>query len=401
MADIDLLSAFRTISPGQFISKYSDWILFTLLIFFFWSVVTLALKKHFGNSRAFRFLATSTALMLAVGTYYLIYIGKLHLSLAGLGMFGAILILIIIFFILFSLQKNFGLKTSISLPLGFILFYISIYALTPSIMKNINDIFPLAKPIMAILFVFSLFRIITAFFRHSSPTPKQTARDLETIATPPVDEPEINHEIKDDKKEEKLIKKKTINLTKAEIRTIDDMQNSLHHLSNIIKEKGNTLDQDETHQIGKILRQIWEKESLIIGAMPTLKKQAEIYKQHHRKDIRELEKRLRESINNPQQQNKVREEIGYQKRMIETLHFIETYEKRIMTFAKDFNKNISNAIEKLKSHYPHDSLEYLKISKRELESMKNILKKQKELEKYAIQLNKKTIKDLKKEKTSK
>ncbi len=207
MAEIDLLAPFRNISPGQFISRYSDWILFTLLIFFFWSVITIALKKRFGESKAFRVLATSTALMLSVGTYYMIYKGKLHLSLEGLGMFGAMLILIIIFFILFGLQRNFGMKVSISLPLGFVLFYISIFALTPNIMTNIQNIFPLAKPIMAILFAISLFRLITAFFRHSKPNLLNIGKEINNRPIPIKDEPEINHEIKDDKKEEKLLKR--------------------------------------------------------------------------------------------------------------------------------------------------------------------------------------------------
>ena len=398
MSDIDLLSAFRTINPGQFISKYSDWILFTLLIFFFWSVVNLALRKHFENSRAFRFLATSTALMLAVGTYYLTYLGKLHLSLAGLGLFGAILILIIIFFILFSLHKHYGLKTSISLPIGFVLFYISIFAVTPNVMDNLNDIFPLAKPIMAILFAVSLLKILTAFFRHTNPSLRQAAKNLKSMSETINGEPDINKEIRDDKREEKLLKKQTMKLTKAEIRTIEDMQNFLVQMINLIKDKGNTLSQDETYQIGKILRNMGEKESLIVGAMPTLKKHAEFYKKHHRKDISELEKRLRDSINNPKQQNRIREEIGYQKRMLEILDFIEEYENKILGFAKGFSQKISTGIQKLKSHYPKDCLEYLEFGKKELDNIKHILKKQNELEAYVLKINKKTVKNLKKEK---
>jgi hypothetical protein len=399
MAQIDILSPFRNISPGQFISRYSDWILFTLLIFFFWSVVTIALKKRFGDSKAFRFLTTSTALMLAVGTYYMIYKGKLHLSLAGLGMFGTMLILIVIFFILFGLQRNYGMKVSISLPLGFVLFYISIFALTPNIMTNIQHIFPLAKPIMAILFAISLFRLLTAFFRHSKPNLQEIANNFKRIPATVQDEPEINQEIKDDKKERKLLKGKTLNLTKMEIRTIDDIENGLIHLIKVIKENDKNISKDETYQISQILRQISQKENILLGSMPILKKQAEIYKSKHRKDITELERRLHEAINNPLQQNLIRQEIGFQKRMIEVLDFIETYENRIPEFTQTLNQAISKAILKLKSIHPHECLEYLDYARKEIESIKHVLKKQKELEKYVLSLNKKTIKDLKKEKS--
>jgi len=398
MAQIDILSPFRNISPGQFISRYSDWILFTLLIFFFWSVVTIALKKRFGDSRASRFLATSTALMLAVGTYYMIYKGKLHLSLAGLGMFGAMLILIIIYFILFGLQRNYGMKVSISLPLGFVLFYISIFALTPNLMTNIQDIFPLAKPIMAVLFAISLFRLITAFFRHSKPNLLKIGKTLEKNAILSKDEPEINKEIEDDKKEKKLLKGKTLKLTKMEIRSVDDMENSLNHLIKLIKANDKNITKDETFQISQLLRQISQKENILLGSMPILKKHTEIYKKHHRKDIAELDKRLREAINNPSQQNMIRQEIHHQKQMLETIDFIETYEKRIFEFTQQLNKTISKAIEKLKTVHPHECLEYLEFAKKELTSMKQIFNKEKQLENYIVSLSKKSVKNLEKEK---
>ena len=399
MAEIDLLAPFRNISPGQFISRYSDWILFTLLIFFFWSVITIALKKRFGESKAFRVLATSTALMLSVGTYYMIYKGKLHLSLEGLGMFGAMLILIIIFFILFGLQRNFGMKVSISLPLGFVLFYISLYALTPNVMTNIQNIFQLAKPIMGILFAISLFRLITAFFRHSQPNLLKIGKSMEKTYIPPKDEPEINHEIKDDKKEQKLLKGKTIKLTKMEIRTVDDMENSLEQLIRLIRANDKNISKDETYKISQILRQISQKENILLESMPILKKQAEIYKTKHRKDLVELDKRLRAAINNPQQQNMIRQEIHFQKQMIETIDFIETYEKKIIEFTQNLNKTLLKAIEKLKTIHPHECLEYLEFGKKELSSMKHIFKKQKDLEKFILRLSKKTIKDLKNEKS--
>ena len=398
MAEIDLLSPFRNISPGQFIARYSDWILFTLLILFFWSVVTIALKKRFGDTKASRFLATSTALMLAVGTYYMIYKGRLHLSLEGLGMFGAMLILIIIFFILFGLQRNYGMKVSISLPLGFVLFYISIFALTPNLMTNIQDIFPLAKPIMTVLFAISLFRLITAFFRHSKPNLLKIGKTLEKSTISVNDEPEINKEIKEDKKEKKLLKGKTLKLTKMEIRSVDDMENSLNHLIKLIKANDKNITKDETYKISQLLRQISQKENILVGSMPILKKHTEIYKKHHRKDIAELDKRLREAINNPPQQNMIRQEIHHQKQMLETIDFIQTYENRILKFTQQLNKTISKAIEKLKTIHPHECLEYLEYAKKELSAMKHILKKQKELEKYIVSLTKKSVKNLKKEK---
>ena len=67
----DLLDPFTRIRPGSFISQYSDWVLFTLLLFFFWAVAGIALRRRFQESRHLRVLITSIALALAVGTYYI------------------------------------------------------------------------------------------------------------------------------------------------------------------------------------------------------------------------------------------------------------------------------------------------------------------------------------------
>ena len=398
MAEIDILLAFRKISPDQLISQYKDWILFFLLTFLFWSVVTIALKKHFGNSKAFRVLATSTALILSVSTYYMIHIGKLNLSLEGLGMFGAMLIMIIIFYIFFGLQRNFGMRTKIALPLGFVLFYVSLVRLTPNILTDIQSVFPLAKFIMVFLFFFSLFYIIKHFILKLKPDLIETAKEIQRMPIPPKDEPEINHEIKDDKKEGKLLKTKTLRLTKLEIRTIDDIENSLHHLIKLIKEKDKDITQEETHEISRILKHISDKENILLRSMPIIKRQAEIFKSKHRKDIHELEKRYHEAKDNPKQQKLIHEELTYQKRMIEVLDFIETYENKIVEFTQHLNQTLSKAMLKLRSIYPHECLEYLNYAHKEISNMKHIFKKQKELEKYVISLNKKTMKNLKKEK---
>ncbi len=313
-------------------------------------------------------------------------------------MFGAMLVLIVIFFILFALQRNFNMKTKLSLPLGFVLFYLSLVRLTPNIMNDIQNIFPFAKAIMVGLFLFSLYRVIVEFIKHSKGDLKLEAQKIENIRIPPKDVPEINHELKDDKKEKKLLKGKTLKLTKMEINTVDDIENLLGHLIKLIKEKGKNISQDETLQISNYLRQLSNKENILIRSMPILKRQAEIFKSKHRKDINELQKRYQEAKDNPKQQEIIKEEISFQKRMIEVLDFIETYENRIVEFTQSLNQTISKSMIKLRSIYPHECVEYLESARKSIEGMKHIFKKQKELEKYVLSLNKKTIKDLKKEK---
>ena len=100
-SQIDILEPFKRIQPGQFISQYSDRIIFTLLLFFFWAVAGISLREKFEESRYLRVLITAVALIISIGTYFSIYNGWLHLSLQGLGFFGAVLLFIIIFFIVY------------------------------------------------------------------------------------------------------------------------------------------------------------------------------------------------------------------------------------------------------------------------------------------------------------
>ena len=271
-------------------------------------------------------------------------------------------------------------------------------------MNNLQDIFPLSKFFMLLIFLACLILLSKEVWKEIKgkfkPDLKEAAKEISSTPVTTQDEPEINHEIKDDKKENKLLKGKTLKLTKYEINTIDDMENSLEHLVKTIKSHGTNITQEETLEISKLLKTIAEKENILISAMPKLKRQAEIYKSKHRKDINELQKRYSEAKNNPKQQKAIQEELHYQKQMIQLLDFIETYEKRIIEFTQNLNQTISKAMQKLRSLYPHDCIEYLEYAKKEIAGMKHIFKKQKELEKYILKLNKKTIKDLKKEKTS-
>ena len=395
----DILAPFARIDPGSFIYQYSDWVLFTLLLFFFWAVAGIALKKRFEESRYLRVLITSTALALAVGTYYSVYSGWLHLSLQGLGLFGAILLFIVIFLIIFGLIRGYGLRLSNALPLGFALFYISLWAVIPNILTTFQETFPPANGILLVLFVVSIFKVIAAFFRYSRKSPLNAARTIQKpgFLPPDPDVPEIEREEREEKKEMKLLKKRSMKLTKMEINTIEEIADYLEQMINVIKGKGSDIDQEEIAELSHALRQIGKKQGLLKHGLGLIKKHEKAYKNIHSRDVSELEKRL-SSAKNKDEKKVIEEEIVYQQKMVEALDFIEKYEKKITDFTESFNKLIYAAIQKFRGRYPSDALDYLAEAHKSLTGMKNVYEKQKEIEKYLLRLNKKTIKDLKKEK---
>ena len=395
----DFLDPFTRIHPGSFISQYSDWILFTLLLFFFWAVAGIALKRRFQESRYLRVLITSIALALAVGTYYSVYQGWLHLSLQGLGLFGAVLLFIVIFFIVFGLLRGYGLRLSTALPLGFALFYVSLWAVIPNILTTFQERFPPVNGILLVLFVVSVFKVLATFFRHSRKSPLELSKAMPKpdFFPPNEEDSEIEREEREEKKEVKLLKKRSMKLTKMEIKTVEEIENYLEQMIGVIKGKGSDIDQDEIAELSHVLRQIGKKQSLLKQGLELIKRHEKAYKNIHKRDVAELEKRFSGAKNNDEKKV-IEEEIVYQKRMVEALDFIEKYEQRITDFTQSFNKFIYAAMQKLKGRYASDALEYLVEAHKSLTAMKHVYEKQKEIEKYLLKLNKKTIKDLKKEK---
>lgn len=398
MSTSDIFDPLTKVHPGILIAKYNDWILFTLLLFFFWAVVGIALRKRFQESRHLRVLVTTVALILTIGTYYGIYRGWLHLGLESLGFLGAILVLTVVFFILFGLMRGYGIKLSTALPLGFALFYLSLWAVSPTIYDTISEMLPLANLILLILFIASVVKIVSAFFHHTR-SPLSTAEDLERTRFNS-HEPEIEKEIADNIQERRLLKKKTAKLTDNEITTIENIQEYLQRMISIIRERGVNLSPEALSELTSSLRQIARKEDLLRKGTALIRKHINAYNAIHRKNIPELEKRL-SGEKDGKKRKALEEEIIYQKRMLQAIDYIQRYESRIVNFVQSFDRLLAESMQKLKGHSPREALSCLEYASKSLQDMKHIYEKEKDLEKYLLKLNKKTIYDLKKEKDRK
>ena len=398
MPQIDLFESFARVHPGQFITRFSDWITFTLLLFFFWAVVGIALKRRFESTKHLRVLTTVLGLMFSIGTYYSIYRGWLHFSLANLGLLGAALILIIVFFITYGLMRAYGMKPWTALPIGYAIFYISLGAVSPNVLHNLADIFPLGNGILGFLFIASIIKTVMRFFSHSR-APKEAAIELSRIQPARIEEPEIQREIREDKQERRMLKGKTAQVTKTEIKTIEDIEKVIRHLAGIIKSKAPNLDQDDVGHVVAMLREVSRKESILGRGKDLIRAHANAYKSLHKKDTSELEKRLRETSDR-KKRGLIEEELTYQKRMIQAVDFLDKYEVKIQQFIESFNRLLYTAMQKLKTNNPHEALSYLNAAYQELEKMRSIYSHQKEIETYLLKVNKKTIKDLKKEKSN-
>ena len=394
---IDILEPFNRIQPGPFISKYEDWIIFTLLLFLFWAVAGISLRKRFEESRYLRVLVTAVALMLSVGTYYSIYNGWLHLSLQGLGFFGAILLFIVIFFIVYGLMRGYGMHVSNALSLGFLLFYISLWAVSPNILHTVQEIFPPLNGILLILFIISIARLVFAFFQHAKPSSLlNSSGSLQKTNFVP-DSHEIDQELATDTREQKLLKNSTMKLTQKEIRTLASIEAYLKQIIKILKERGNSLSGEDTKELMNAIQSINKKENILRKGMDLINEHLALYKKIQTKDISQLEKRLT-GTKNIKEQNIIKQDIAYLKKMLEAVDFIKEHESTILKFIQSFNSLLTAAMQKVEGQYPHDALEYLKKAYMELQEMKHIYKKQREIERFLLKINRKNIDLLKNEK---
>lgn len=393
-----MLDPFTYLKPGPFIAKYQDWITFTLLLAFFISIVGLALHKRFQGARYLKPLIITTGLMLAVGTYFGIYRGWLHISFAGLGLFGAILIFIAIFFVVFGLVKGFGMHTWNALPLGFCLFYISLWAVSPNIFDTLSRRIPIVNGILLILFIISIVKTFSGFMHHSK-SPEPWALDLKRNDVIPADAPQIDNEIKSEKIERKNIKKKTLKLSKSELKDVKQIDASLKDIQQILETRKD-LSQDDKQQIVKELSRIAKTKADFENSLLRVRKHIERFKAKDRKDAAELEARYHKTTD-PHKKREIKTEWDYEKKKLEIFNFIATYNDRITSYLKMFDTRMRAAVSYMQNNQLNLATHMIRNIRSDLANTKTILEKIKSYERYSVKLAKKEEQQLQTERKGK
>jgi hypothetical protein len=401
----NMLDPFTYIQPGPFISKYQDWILIIILIFFFWSVVGLALKKRFGDSKHFRILVTSTGLFMAISTYYSIYQGWINFTFESLGMFGVFLALVVVFFIIFGLVRSYGMKLNNALPLSYALLYLALWGFSPNIFDNISDIAPPVNLILLVLFFASIWKVVRGFFHHSRSDASGSLhiadKAIKSLKAPSADETEAQTQIEDETKaekaEQKHIKKDTLKITDLEIKTVDDIEQNVSRMMQLLHERGNNLSAADADSITHVLQKINQDESILKRGLVEIQREAVAYENEHKKEIAEQRQRHAKT-KDPKILRFLSELEKFEAQMYQASKFVEQNEKKIIDFAKSFNQQIQAALMQIKDKKARSAMNFLGYAKRNLSGMKHIYEKQHKLERYLLKTGRKTIKDLKREK---
>ena len=389
------LDPFTYIKPGPFISEYSDWILFSLLLVLFISAAGIGLHKRFQGNQYLKPLIISLGLLMATGTYYSIYRGWLYLNMEGFGFFGAIIVLLLIFFILFGMIRGYGMRLSNALPIAFSLFYISLWAVSPNIFDTIAQIFPLLNGILLIIFIASVIKSISAFFRYSK-SPLSSATKLSRSEIHQPDEPEIEDEVNFEEKERHDIRSGTMKLSLQEIKSVDQIDRYLKKILKILKST-DVLTPDQKDQISTNLKNIGQVKIHFQEGLDRLNQHIKIYKAGDRNEINELRKRF-SKVKDKKKKTEIEHEWTFERKKLEIFDFINAYSSKITVFLDTFDSLIRNAVNHIERNNPKEAINPIKTARKYLKQTGDILKKLVKYEIYILRLSETEEKELIREK---
>ena len=375
------------IKPSQVLSQYSEWIYFTLILVFFISVSGMTLKRHFSKPYV-KPVIVSVGLMLTFGVFRFKHV--LAAIFEGWGIVGSIILVFVVATIPYGLCRGFGLSGSKAFYLTYILFYIISWIQFPQIYFILGDRnMGLVNLGLLILFIVALFKVIKF--------PKSSLLTSSDLSGTSAFNSEIDREIELDEEEKGVIKKQTKKLTKFEIRTADEMAESLAEIQKIVETHRNALSREDRESIGRILNEILGKEDIFKKTIQDIRNISQRIGSADVNQIEEQKSRL--SKVEGEERQILKAEIGVEEKKLkiekEVVRFEEVLDQNLVTF-KNF---ITLSVEHIEnSSYPYDAKAYIAKARGVLKQISDILKEIKSFEDELLAFTKLETKLLNKEK---
>jgi hypothetical protein len=384
-----LLFPLNQIKPTQFLSEYSEWIYFTLILVFFISVAGITLRKHFDRPYI-KPLIISVGLMLTVGVF--MFKNQLVMIFEGWGILGLVLLVFLVATIPFGLCRGYGMPTKKAAYLTYILIYIVAWFKFPVFFYSLADSnLGLVNLGLLILFFVAVFKMLPL-----DRTKRNLAKDI--VNSSPF-KPEIKQDMEMQKKEKKLVKDKSIKITKFEIHTIRDMAEAMAEIQRMVESNNNRLSRPEREQIASILQKLSNNEGIFKKDMLTLQKIFQQINTTDAKQIENLKERLKKASEKEKQILKVELEQEEEKLKIEKTIF--DLEERLNQYIDSFNKFLRVAVDRVGTpEYLFEVKNNLAKARVVLKDITEMLQIAKSLEKKLVDLTKTEQKLLKKEKES-
>ena len=400
------LRSFHPIEPKFILSHaWGEWVLLILFCGLFIALASAILPKRLTEGNAGKAICIILGIMMGIGLFMMrsLY----HFNLESFGMLAVGLIIILAVFVTYGLTK-FGMSKTTAVALTYCLVFLTFVMPEPSIFDAFAETLPILNLLFYVAFIIMAGKLFIGMFGGFAWSAGDAAKDLKRMS---LDEKglagndpekaretqEVEKDIKDDEREDKAIQYKTFEVTRKELKTIDDIYLHLKEITDTIQKKGNSLQESDKAGMLAALRTIQKDEYILLGGLIAIRNHAKAYKLKHKRDITEIEDRLKKT-RSPKQKKILSEELTYQNKMIEAIEYLDKYEARVFEFKKAFDRLLYMAVERLKAKNAGEAIAYIKSAQLEIAKIRFIYEKQMQLEHYIVKINKKTIDSLKEEK---
>lgn len=375
------------IKPSEILSQYSEWIYFTLTLVFFISIAGIALRKHFDKPYV-KPLIITVGLMLTFGVFR--FKEQLTSIFESWGILGTILLVVMLAMIPYGLCRGFGLPASKAFFLSYILVYILSWVKFSEFYNVLADHnLGLVNLGLLILFFVSVYKLFRP--RKFSSILSEGLSKVNPLS------PEIEKEIRDEDQEKEMITGVAEKMTKWEIRSLEDIAETLNKIISTVETNRNQLPKEEREQISKYLVQISKEEGIFTDNVQKLQRLFQRLNTVDAQHFNELKSRFEKATG--KEKKIIKAELEAEEEKIQIERAIFEFERKLSQGLNLFNQCLKSAIEHIRnSPHPYDCIHSLSEGKKVLTNIFNIIKETGQLEKKLLSLVKMEKKLLKKEK---
>ena len=365
------------IRPSDFLTQYSEWIYFTLVLIFFISIAGLSLRKHFDKPYV-KPLIISVGLMMTVGVFLMK--DKLTLIFEGWGIIGTLLLAFIAATIPYGLCRGFGMPANRAFYVVYILFYILSWLKFPDIYYSLADNnMGLVNLGLLILFIYAIYKIM--------PTRKSGTDFSGSLKMDSPFKQEITREMDIQDQETKAIGKEETKGTKFEIKTIIDIEESLVEMIRIIQTNNANIATKDRLKIADTLKRISKNENVFLKTIQNLKQLLQRLRIVDDKQMQEMKARLEKSTG--REKEALEKEIYIEEEKIKAEQAVLALEQKLEQGMGYFNNLVRQSIQTLNSSAsPVDAVQYLSQARLALKDIMEIINKMKTFENNLFQLSK-------------
>jgi hypothetical protein len=339
------------ISPKELLAgAYGEWIILIMLCGLFIALSGAVLPERLTRSRQGKALYTIVGLILGLGLFASRKLFNFNLE--SFGFLAIWLIIILAMFVTYGLAKT-GMRKDLAFTFSYCLMFMTFYMLTPSMVDVISEKVPLLYFILLIAFVYLVGNLVFKMFKN----PNMTLRDATQLAKSKLkqpDEPQIEKEIKHEKQERKLIKSRTLKLTKRELKSIDDIKHHLEEILHFLKD-ADQLTEVQHQYIAKSLREIAISKEQFQRGMKTILAYIDKFAAGDEAKANELRSRYH-ATKDEKKKSEIGKEYQLEKRKIEIFDFWKNHEGNVTQFLNHFDQYIHNAATFMEQNNPKESI---------------------------------------------